>query len=138
MPARPTEHRHRITYVIATVGVILVGLASRKYPALFPAALGKYPGDALWALMVFAALGALAPKWPTRRLAALALGISYVVELTQLYQAGWINAVRATTPGHLVLGSAFGWVDLLAYTVGVAFGVAVEWLWRARRGLGRF
>lgn len=130
--------RNRFVYILATLGVILAGLVSRRYPATFPAALGKYPGDALWALMLFTALGAMLPTSPTRKLAALALGIAYVVEFTQLYQADWINAIRATTPGHLVLGSAFGWGDLVAYTVGVGLGAAFELGWRSRVPLRRF
>jgi hypothetical protein len=47
--------------------------------------------------------------------------------LTQLYQAPWLNAIRGTTLGHLVLGSTFSWTDMLAYTVGVATGATIEY-----------
>ncbi len=113
-------------YAVAFIGVVALGLASRRYPSLFPAVLGKYPGDALWALMVFCGLGFLNPGLPTLRLAVYALLISYVDEFSQLYQAPWINAVRSTYVGHLILGSTFSWYDMLAYTVGVAFGVACK------------
>ena len=95
-------------------------------PALFPAFLGKYPGDALWALMVFCGLGFINPGASTLRLAVYALLISYVDEFTQLYQAPWINEIRSSYVGHLVLGSTFSWYDMAAYTVGVAFGVACK------------
>lgn len=42
--------RSRILYAALIVLVIATGLASRKYPDLLPAELGKYPGDGLWAL----------------------------------------------------------------------------------------
>ncbi len=124
-------------YGVAFIGVVALGLASRRYPHLFPAVLGKYPGDALWAFMVFCGLGFLNPWLPTLRLAVYALLISYVDEFTQLYQAPWINAFRGTYVGHLVLGSTFSWYDMLAYTVGVAFGaacrtIAVNRYWRRR------
>ena len=125
-------------YAVAFIGVVALGLASRRYPHLFPAVLGKYPGDALWALMVFCGLGFLNPWLPTLRLAVYALLISYVDEFSQLYQAPWINPVRGTYVGHLVLGSTFSWYDMLTYTVGVAFGVACRtiavnryWRWRS-------
>lgn len=118
--------RSRLWLGIALLGVIALGLASRKFPFLFPAWLGKYPGDALWALMVFVAIAIIQPRLPSLRLACLALAASYLVEFSQLYQAPWINAIRQTTPGHLVLGSTFGWLDLCAYTVGVTLGLLID------------
>ena len=102
--------------IFATVGV---GLASRKWPWILPAALGKYPGDVLWAQVVYWSVALLAPAASIIRVAAFALAIAYVDEFTQLYQAPWINQLRATTVGHLVLGTTFSWLDLLAYTAGI-------------------
>jgi len=62
---------------------------------------------------------------------------SFAGEFSQLYQADWINAVRHTTPGHLVLGSGFHAMDLLAYGVGVAVGAATELLMWRRASTGR-
>jgi hypothetical protein len=118
--------RSRPVYALLIVAVIAAGLASRKFPALLPAALGKFPGDALWALMVMLLYGLARPGWPVRRVAAAALATAFAIEFSQLYQADWINAIRHTTPGHLVLGSTFHAPDLLAYAVGVAVGAALE------------
>lgn len=93
---------------------------------MFPILLGKYPGDALWALMVFQGWAFLKPKASTNALAFLALATAYLVEGTQLYQAPWINAIRRTSLGHLALGSAFSWLDMAAYTVGVASGMLID------------
>lgn len=84
--------RSRSVYALAALVVIAAGLASRRFPGLFPAFLGKYPGDALWALMVFCLLGVLLPRLSTLRLAGLALAISYAVELSQLYHAPWLDS----------------------------------------------
>ena len=108
-------------YAIGFIGVAALGLASRRYPGLFPAFLGKYPGDTLWALMVFCGLGFL-NGCSTARLAFYAPLISYADELSQLYQAPWINQIRGTSIGHLILGSTFSWLDMLASTVGGAIG----------------
>ncbi len=75
--------------------------------------------------MVFCGLGFVRPGWTVGWLAVWALAISYLDEFSQLYQAEWIRVVRNTGVGHLVLGSTFSWVDMLAYTVGVGIGVAV-------------
>src|SRR5207302_1729369 len=96
------------------------------WPWLLPAALGKYPGDALWAGMVYWAVAFVAPSAPIIRVAAYALAICYLDEFSQLYQAAWINQIRATTIGHLLLGSTFSWLDVVAYTVGAWLCIAIE------------
>ncbi|MFC4314432.1 DUF2809 domain-containing protein [Steroidobacter flavus] len=108
------------------VAVIALGLASRQFPSLFPSIFGKYPGDALWATMVFVGLAFVKPRASTVGLAVVAFAISCLVEFSQLYQAPWLNAVRATTIGHLALGSTFSWFDIAAYAVGVLIGAVVD------------
>ncbi len=97
---------------------------------MFPAALGKYPGDAFWATMVFFGLAALFPKTRTIQTAVYALTFSFLIETSQLYQAPWINSIRATTIGHLVLGSGFDPMDFVAYTIGVLVGAFIDRLLR--------
>ncbi|MDD1608270.1 MAG: DUF2809 domain-containing protein [Methylococcaceae bacterium] len=125
-----SSHRNRLLYLVAVVMVVAIGIASRKFSGLFPLFLGKYPGDALWALMVFLLIGLLCPALCTYQTALFAVAISFTVEFSQLYQALWINTIRQTTLGHLVLGSHFHTVDLLAYLLGVSFGAILEWLLR--------
>ncbi len=124
--------RHRGWLALAGCVVIVVGLGSRKYPSLFPAVLGNHTGDGLWALLVFIGCALLAPRANAARLAMVALGFAITIEVSQLYQAPWINAVRATTPGHLVLGLGFQWWDLVAYAVGVGIGFAVDTMFGGR------
>jgi len=119
--------RNRLFLFIAIVVTVALGLASRKLPVLFPALLGKYPGDALWSLMVYWGIAWLIPNASIKKVAGLALLVSYADEISQLYQAPWLNAIRRTTLGHLVLGSAFSWLDMLAYTIGVAAGATIEY-----------
>ena len=77
--------------------------------------------------MVYWAVAWLIPSASIKKVAILALVVSYADEISQLYQAHWLNAIRATTLGHLVLGSAFSWLDMLAYTIGVAAGATIEY-----------
>ena len=53
----------------------------------------------------------------------VALGL---VEVGQLYHAPWIDSIRRTTLGGLVLGFDFVWSDLACYAVGVGLGVLIE------------
>jgi len=116
-------------YGLAVVMAILLGLASRHDPAAMPAFLGKYPGDALWAAMVFFGLGAVRRRSSTSSVALLALAICFVVEAMKLHQAPWIVGIRQTTLGHLVLGHVFSVRNLLAYAVGIVAALGVEVLW---------
>ena len=135
--------RSRLWLLVYVVAVIALGLASREFPSLFPAIFGKYPGDALWALMVFVGLAFVKPTASTAQLSVLAFAISCGIEFSQLYQAPWLNEIRGTTIGHLVLGSTFSWPDTGAYAVGVLVGSLIDALivgvarFRARRRLTR-
>jgi hypothetical protein len=75
---------------------------------------------------VFLGFGFLLPRVTTLTLALLALTFAWGVEFCQLYHAPWIDAIRATFPGRLVLGTAFNWPDLPAYAVGIALGALAE------------
>jgi hypothetical protein len=118
--------RRRLYSIAAIFATVALGLASRKYPWLFSSALGKYPGDALWAQMVYWSAGLVFPSASIPRVTAYALAVSYADELSQLYQANWINQIRATSMGHLALGSSFSWLDILSYTVGIGICAAIE------------
>lgn len=134
--ARTRDTQRRLAALAAMAATIALGLASRHWPGALPAALGKYPGDALWALMVFFAWRALRPRVRTRGVALLALATSVVVECAKLWQAPWLVAFRYTTIGHLLLGHVFSWQNLVAYAVGVAIGVALERLLPGRPEAG--
>ena len=68
----------------------------------------------------------IAPKARLGVRAAVALGICFAVELSQLYHTSWLDALRATAMGHLVLGSGFDPRDLASYTGGVLVAVLLE------------
>lgn len=91
-----------------------------------PLFVSLYLGDVLWALMVFFLVGAIFHRKSTRAAGLYALGICYMVEISQLYQADWINTIRATKIGGLTLGYGFLWSDILAYTVGITIGIGIE------------
>jgi len=119
-------HRDRRWYLLAALTTVALGLTSRSGLHVFPQALSKYPGDVFWALLVFLILAIVKPVWSTRALAILAFGISCLDEVSQLYQAPWIDSIRATAPGHILLGSAFSWLDILAYAVGIGLGICID------------
>jgi hypothetical protein len=118
--------RSRVVSGIALVLVIAAGLGSRVFGRQLPTFIATYAGDTLYATMVFVALGILAPRWSTARLALTALALSVAIEVSQLYHAPWIDAIRRTLPGSLVLGYGFLWSDMACYVAGVALGAGVD------------
>ncbi len=109
---------------------ILLGLGSRQHAWALPTIVSTYAGDSLWALALFWFLGLIMAHMSTARVAAMALGLSLLVELSQLYHAQWIDSVRQTTIGGLILGFGFLWSDLACYAAGVGLGVALETIGR--------
>jgi len=61
------------------------------------------------------------------------MSLSVAVELSQLYHAPWIDPIRRTTLGGLVLGFGFLWSDLACYAAGGGLGVLIEMLRRGGR-----
>ena len=127
MQENKEAERNRITYLIWIIVTMILGLSSRKFGPYLPVFVRDYAGDTLWALMVFWGIGILFVKMSTGKVMAAALLFSYAIEFSQLYQAEWINALRHTTLGGLVLGFGFLWSDLVCYTVGVLAGGLMEY-----------
>jgi hypothetical protein len=125
-PAPAPSGYRRVAALAAAGATLSLGLASRHWPEALPLALGKYPGDALWALMVFFGWCALRPRGRTREVALLAMATCVVVEVAKLWQAPWLVAFRHTTVGHLLLGHVFSWQNLVAYGAGVLGGAALD------------
>lgn len=123
---RPSP-RNRLLYAGLVLAVIAAGLLWRSDFIPLPPVVSKYGGDALWALMLFAGFGFLIPRASTSVLSLMALGFAWGIEFSQLYHAPWIDALRATLPGRLILGSTFNWPDLPTYALGVALGACTEW-----------
>ena len=83
--------------------------------------------------MVFLGLSLLLPQRPAPVRAAAALAFCFMIEFTQLHRRPWLDEVRATTLGSLVLGQGFLASDLLCYTVGVGIAVSLDVLCVAMR-----
>ncbi len=123
--------RSRPACFVLLVATVVSGLASRRWAAALPAFIASYAGDVLWASTVVWLLALLWPRTSTPRLASSALAIAVAVELTQLYRAPWIDGIRATRLGALVLGQGFLWSDLACYAVGVSLAACLDW-WLVR------
>lgn len=121
-------------YALATVIVLATGLAVHFGGAALPADVRDIAGDALWAAMIWCGIGVLVPSWSLATRTASALAVCVAVECSQLWHTPTLDVVRATTLGHLVLGSDFDARDLVAYACGVLVACVAERLGRRRSG----
>ncbi len=110
--------RSRLFWVFCIVGIIAMGILSRVVHTGV-AVFDKYLGDALYAAMVYAILRLLS------RAAASAVCAMVVMTAIELFQLTMIPAHMLASE-HLMtricaqlLGVEFGFLDLLAYGVGI-------------------
>ena len=118
--------RARVCFALAAAATIALGLATRWVPGQFPAAVAVYGGDVLWASTASLLAGVLLPGTRTSRRSAGALAFAVAIECSQLYHAPWIDGIRATLPGALLLGSGFLWSDIACYAAGVGVVAVAE------------
>lgn len=125
--------RNRITYLMCIIVVMMLGLALRRYEDILPVFIGKYLGDVLWALMIYLIIAFLLKKVSAIKVSVISLLISYGIEFSQIYQNEWINNIRETVIGSLILGHGFLYTDLICYIVGIVLGFILEMLFLASR-----
>lgn len=117
--------RSRVLYCIFIIITMILGLLSRKISYL-PYVIKAYSGDVLWALMIFFMAAFIFNEKKSVIVSIIALGFSYSIEFSQLYHSPWIDSIRSTTLGGLILGFGFLWSDILCYTIGVLAGICIE------------
>ncbi len=106
--------------------LILLGLASRTYSNNLYPFLAENAGDAIWAMMVYFGFRFLLIRKEILTAIVASLLFSFAIEFSQLYQGDWINQIRGTLPGALVLGHGFIFMDLIRYTVGIFIGGFID------------
>ena len=119
--------RNRLNYSLLIAIVIIAGCASRSpLSESWPVFITKYAGDTLWSLMIFLGIGIVFPTVKTSIIAFVVLTFAFGIEFLQLYNGEFINSLRQTFFGMVVLGSGFLWSDFICYTVGVLIAVIGE------------
>lgn len=117
---------NKFVYSFLIIITVLFGLLSRKFSNYFPDLINLFLWDSLRAMMIFFFCKLFWKNWKLKKIGLISLTFCFVVELSQLYQANWINIIRRTTLGGLILGRGFLWTDLLAYTIGICFWIIID------------
>lgn len=126
------SRRQRIALLVSLAALIPLGLATKAV---------RGPGAAGWirdhfggAFYVAFFCLAFFPVFPRARPAALAgavLAATCFLEFLQLWHPPFLEAIRRTVPGALLLGTTFGPADFPPYVVGAMLGGF--WISRIRR-----
>ncbi|WP_339315756.1 DUF2809 domain-containing protein [Paenibacillus sp. FSL R10-2734] len=124
--------KERLLYICICFIVIVLGLSSRAFSEQLPSFVSRHFGDALWGSMVYFIFRVLLVNRKLWIALVWSLMFSFGIEFSQLYQAKWINSIRATILGGLILGKGFLWIDLVRYTVGITLSYGLDQYFRAK------
>ena len=116
---------NNLTLLLVTVAL---GLASRWWADALPHFVGAYAGDTLWACAVYWAVALVTPGAGRIYRGLLSFGFAVAVEVSQLFHPAWLESIRRTRLGGLLLGFGFLWSDLACYAVGIALALGVDQL----------
>ena len=117
---------YRLKYACTVFILIILGISSRKFTSQLPFFIADNAGDILWASMVYFVFRSLFINKSLPWAFAGSLTFSFLIECSQLYQADWINVIRHTTLGALILGKGFLLIDLFRYFLGISIACLAD------------
>jgi hypothetical protein len=126
LTARQTKMRRSISTLLLLLITIPMGLAVRLLPLHLPWFLYKYLGSALWAIALYWFLATLLPKLRPLAVAALAITIATLLELSRLIPIAPIDAFRLTLAGQILLGRYFSLKNIVAYILAIAITATLD------------
>ena len=104
------------------IGVALAGIVATGYLLRFhapnPALMRDAAGGAAYVVAATLGLLLIRPRLAPQKVALVGFAFACVVEVSQVVSSPWLDAVRATRLGRLVLGTTFAWGDFGPYAVG--------------------
>lgn len=112
-------HSIRLIYLALFVLTTFLGLVSRSPTIPRDSWVYLYIGDSLWAMMIFWAAGMTLSHIRLSHHGMVAWLLCVTIELSQLVSYPWLNDLRQTLLGKLILGQGFLWTDLLMYSLGI-------------------
>src|SRR5450432_25698 len=94
-----TLKKRRLLYFLLFILIIPIGLSTRKEPQWYFSLIANYGGNVFWSTMFF-----------------------FIFRFLWSAGAVWIDKIRATFLGSMLLGNTFLWSDILCYMVGTVLG----------------
>jgi len=122
------RHRNPIVWLLLIVLTVALGIGSRRFPhrlPVFVADLRRGTPSGRWRFSCSS--GWSCPERQHAGFALLAMGALGAGRGRPVcYRAPWIDSIRRTTVGGLILGYGFLWSDLVCYAAGVGLGALAE------------
>ncbi len=131
---RPSLLAYRLALLLSLIIIVPLGYWVRfrgVFPEWLNDALGSVAYEIFWILLV----ALLLPRVAIERVAVGVCLATCAIEFLQLYQPDWLQAIRRTLPGRLILGNQFSWADFPPYLLGSLAGLG--WVRAVRSGIGR-
>lgn len=106
-------------YLLIFIFCTWLAITTRTHAGWFHPFIVKYGGDTIWAGMFLFLLRIFFTKTKLWKLAVITFAAGVADETLQLYHAPWIESIRHTRIGGLMLGYGFLWSDIVCYAAGV-------------------
>ena len=116
--------KRQIILFLVLVVLVVVGYWLRFYAPIDPE-WRDYSGGAAYVILWILAYAFIRPMAPALPVALIVLFITCCLEFLQLWHPAWLEAIRRTWPGRLILGTTFEWSDFPPYFVGAVIGFLV-------------
>lgn len=118
-----TMLKARLIYLFLLIVTAIAGLVSREQS---PSVVPLFVGDILWGLAVFLLIRLFFIQKSLPFTVIISIIYTWATEFSQLYHAPWIDNLRQTFFGKVMLGETFYWGDIASYTIGIGLGILVE------------
>ncbi len=119
---RTTQNLRR-PYGISLIATLVMGVATQFVEGPNLVWIARQLGGTFYVLLwIFLTLTAF-PKWRASAVCGAALLATLLVECAQLAHPAWLENLRSTRPGRLLLGSDFDWMDFPYYGLGYLVGL---------------
>jgi hypothetical protein len=117
--------RYRLSLLLSALAAIVFGYLVRFHgpgPEWLNDGLGSVAYEIFWIVLILFCF----PKASPLRVSISVFAITCGLEVLQLWKPPFLEALRATLPGRLVLGNTFSWADFPAYGIGSGFGYGMS------------
>lgn len=115
------DFRYRLILLISMIVIVPLGYIIR-FSQPTQGGLGDFLGSVAYEIFWILFVVFLFPKFSVAKVAIAVCLATCAIEVLQLWTPPFLQVIRATLPGRLVLGNTFSWSDFPAYVVGSFLG----------------
>ncbi len=116
--------KHKLNKIILIIIIIPLGLLSKEYQGIGANWINDFSGDILYEVFwcLFVSLFFRNSRQVINKIAMSVFLITCIIEISQLWQTGFLRWIRSYTIGKLLLGTTFSWLDFPHYLLGCFVG----------------